>query len=507
MTKHFRTSAVALLSGLAVCASLPPWGWWPLAALGIAGWSLILRDASPRARGARSALVAVGWFVPSLAWMASFTPPGYIAAVIVFAVLYGLAGVLVTSGMHRFVLLPAAIVAIEWIRWHAPFGGVPLSSLSLSQATGPLLPLARVGGPLLIDLAVATVGVAAAYAFEQRTRAGLIRAGMPIAAVVAVAFASVFAPAGDAIGNLDVAVVQGGGPQGTLALNTDPADPFEAHLAASRTITKPVDAVIWPENVVNVNGPLIDHPWADDLAAEARRVGAPIELGVVEGVDDEHFVNYSVVVEADGTFNDRYDKVRRVPFGEYVPMRSIFAPFSELLPRRDQIPGTGPARLEVGTTQMAVAISWEIFFPRRVREGVLAGGEVVLNPTNGSSYSLTLVQSQQVASSILRATESGRYVLQAAPTGFSAVIDHNGTLLQRTGVSERKVLYATIERREGLTIAVRTGDAIALFLAAGAAGYVLYAMNRSRRRRGADPDSPDSPEAPESENGPVAELG
>ena len=86
-----------------------------------------------------------------------------------------------------------------------------------------------------------------------------------------------------------------------------------------------------------------------------------------------------------------------------------------------------------------------------------AGGQLVLNPTNGASYWLTLVQSQQVANSRLRAIESGRWVLQAAPTGFSAVVNPSGGVVQRTAVSEQRVLQATIERRDGNTIAQTTG--------------------------------------------------
>jgi apolipoprotein N-acyltransferase len=105
----------------------------------------------------------------------------------------------------------------------------------------------------------------------------------------------------------------------------------------------------------------------------------------------------------------------------------------------------------------ATLISWEVFFPRPVREGVAAGAELVINPTNGASYWLTLVQSQQVANSRLRAIESGRWVLQAAPTGFSAVVDPAGDVIARTAVSEERVLIETIQARSGDTIAQRTG--------------------------------------------------
>ena len=107
------------------------------------------------------------------------------------------------------------------------------------------------------------------------------------------------------------------------------------------------------------------------------------------------------------------------------------------------------------------------------------GGEVVLNPTNGSSYWLTQVQTQQVATSALRAAESRRWLLQAAPTGFSAVIDDHGRVLQRTDISEREVLYAEVPRLRALTPAQRLGDLPALLAAAAA----LLLVGRPRWRR------------------------
>jgi apolipoprotein N-acyltransferase len=106
-----------------------------------------------------------------------------------------------------------------------------------------------------------------------------------------------------------------------------------------------------------------------------------------------------------------------------------------------------------------VVISWEVFFGGRVREGVQEGAQAVLNPTNGASYTGTIVQTQQVASSRLRAIESGRWVVQAAPTGFSAIIDDAGTVLQRSAISERTILVADVELRDGFTWYTDLGDA------------------------------------------------
>jgi apolipoprotein N-acyltransferase len=188
------------------------------------------------------------------------------------------------------------------------------------------------------------------------------------------------------------------------------------------------------------------------------------------------------VIEADGTFTDRFEKVRRVPFGEYVPLRGLLEPFAgEALPARDAIPGRDPAVVDTPVGPMGVLISWEVFFAPRARDAIGHGGEILLNPTNGSSYWLTIVQSQQIASSRLRALETGRWVLQAAPTGFTAVVDADGTVLQRTGVSEREVLQASVERRSGQTIATRVGD-WPMFLVGVALVAAGWALERRRAR-------------------------
>src|SRR5690606_8730360 len=113
----------------------------------------------------------------------------------------------------------------------------------------------------------------------------------------------------------------------TRAADTDEREVFERHLAASELVDTPVDLVLWPENVVNVEGSLEVSPENEELADLARRLDATLIVGAVEGAD-EHFLNAAVVYSPEGRIVDRYDKVKRVPFGEYVPLRSLLERFN-----------------------------------------------------------------------------------------------------------------------------------------------------------------------------------
>ncbi len=479
-----RRAGLAVLAGLAIAASMPPWGFWPLAIVGIVLVDLAIAE-QPRWRRFRLGwLAGAAWLVPSTVWMLDFSPAGYAAAGLILSAYLGVACALVPAqAPWRWLALPGALALAELARWSFPFGGVPLSTIPMSQVASPLGPVVRLGGGPLLTIVTAAVAVAVAAGAARRWR---IASGA-LVAVVAVAALTVVSPRATPVGSLEVAVVQGGGPQRTRAVDTDPDAPFERQLEASAQVRGPVDVVLWPENVVNVDGPLAGSDKEARLVELARRLDAVVVPGIVESFDG-YFLNASVAISPEGEQVSRYDKVQRVPFGEYVPFRAIVDPLSggivsKYIPQEARA-GTGPALLQTAVGPLATVISWEVFFERRAREGLQRGGEVLLNPTNGSSYWLTVVQSQQVASSRLRAMESDRWVLQAAPTGFSAIVSPTGAVLQRTGISEQKVLQGTIERRSGLTWATRFGPIPALLAALGLVVAANVAATRTRARAG-----------------------
>ena len=128
-------------------------------------------------------------------------------------------------------------------------------------------------------------------------------------------------------------------------------------------------------------------------------------------------------------------------------------------------------------TRLGVMISWEVFFGGRGRAATTADGtgdtSILINPTNGASYTGTVLQTQQIASSKLRAIENGRWVVQVSPTGFSAFVDADGDVYQRTEVSEQKVITMDVPQRGGRTWYTKFGNWPWIVAARGAPGHLL----------------------------------
>ena len=455
-----RPALFAVLGGLLVAASLPPWGFWPLAIVGVALFETSVQAADTgRERLTRGWLFGLGWLGPGMVWMWFLTTPGYIVAVLLFALFHGVAAWVSPRGSWRVLGRPAAHTLAEALRFVFPAGGVPLASLAIGQAGGPFLGIARIGGAVVLtwftfQLGFALAGPSPVVPQLAKKRGATAKGewhGVVMLGVLVVLFAlnGTASGHGHGGGNIDggarfyVAAVQGGGPQGTHAITTDPRVVFDRHLKATQTI-KPgsVNLVVWPENVIDV-AKFEGSPELSLVAGEAKRLNAPFLVGVTEDVPGDHFTNTQVVVMPDGSVADRYDKVHRVPFGEYMPLRGLLHALGAPTDRvpRDAVAGVGPSVLHIpnGPT-VAVAISWEVFFGESVRDGVNHGGDFIINPTNGSSYTWTVLQSQQIASSRLRAVEEHQWLVQVAPTGFSAFVSPDGDVHQRTKISEQKVI-------------------------------------------------------------------
>jgi apolipoprotein N-acyltransferase len=520
----------AVVSGVGLAVSLPPWGFWIVAfpAAGLLWWRL--GGLRPRTRLWAGWLAGLGCYVPGLMWARSFTLVGAVVLIALEAGFVAVACLVVPAGptVARALAFPAAMTLAEALRMTWPFGGLPIGGVFLGQADGPLLGIARVGGPLGLTVAVYAGGVGLGALAEAvfrsvrdgrraRTfarhdppppdpqdpvqRDGLVAgavAGLGSLALVGVvavcglaatAVAADHAPdGGPSIGTVSTAAVQGGGPRGFRKSQINPSEVLAAQLAATRLMqrldrgTAP-QLVLWPEDVVSLDTLLSDSPEQGALSDLAAGLHATLVVGVTETVSSTAFRNEVVAFGPDGTLVSRFEKVHRVPFGEYVPYRSFFARFANLsaVPL-DAVPGTGTGLLPTPAALLGAMISYEVFYADRGRSSVRAGAQLLIVPTNTSSYASSQVPTQEIAASEVQAVQQGRDLLQAAPTGYSAAVTNRGVLIGRSELGARQVVFATLSRRDGSTLYVRFGDLPVLLVCgvALAAGWWLGARARGR---------------------------
>lgn len=500
-----------LLGGGLIGLSLPPIGLWPVGVVGMGVFVASLKDRRAGGRLGAGMLAALGQFSICLAWAIQFNTAGYVALVVVESAILALGAVLVPPrGLLRVPAAAGALTIAEWARQSWPFGGLPLGSAALGQVGGPLQFTARLGGPLLVVFALALgAGALAEAVVALASRAASRRSGMappsPVAAGLGVVacgglvlggiFAGPSVPTGPRADSLSVAIVQGGGRRGLDELQVPPSQVFDAAVSETARVKGHPRFILWPEDVVSMGTErFVGSATERELAEIARSHRATLVAGVTEDVGATRFLNEVVAFSPSGRLVATFEKVHRVPFGEYVPYRSFFKHLANLsdIPR-DAVPGRGSGMIRTPAGRFAVMISYEVFFADRGRSGTRAGGQLLLVPTNTSSYSTDQAPSQEIAASQLQALEEGRYLLQSAPTGYSAVVSSSGVVRHRSALSKPDVIETTVPLLSDSTPFEQAGDLPVLIASAilVLAGWVLFrrepnrkgAVTQPRRRR------------------------
>ena len=489
---HGRIALPSLVAGVLLALSLPPWGWWPLALAGAGLLYWRLAGLRARARLWSGWIAGLGCYVPGLFWARSFNWYGAVVLMALEAVFFAFAALVTPPRRGRALAFVAASTLAEAIRMTWPFGGLPLGGVFLGQADGPLLPLVRLGGPLLLTAGVWAGGVGVATVVQAVRRPGaaaVARSAVIVVGLSLFAFAGALAPdGGPSVRSLSVALVQGGGRRGLDKQQVAPATVFAAQVRATRTLAArgpSPSLVLWPEDVIALSGPLRGSAANRAMSHMARQLHTTLVAGVTEPASVSSFLNEIVVWAPNGRIVDVFEKVHRVPFGEYVPYRSFIAHFADLsgVPT-DAVPGHGTGLLRTPAGPLGALVSFEVFYANRSRTSVRAGAELLILPTNTSSYATAQVPTQEVAADAVQAVETGRDLVQSAPTGYSSVVNRSGQVLQRSVLGRPQVLTARVSLRRGFTPYDHLGDLPVLVLAAATllAGWV-------RQRRQTRPEA------------------
>ena len=490
-------AAPSVGAGVLLALSLPPWGWWPLGPVGAALLYWRLDGLPVRTRAWSGWLAGLGAYAVGLFWARSFNWYGALALVLVEALFVAGAAVATPPGRGRALGFVGACTLAEAARMRWPFGGLPLGGVFLGQADGPLVQLARLGGPLLVTAGVYAAGVAlATLTAWARSRLGSggthvrsaapspspVRALLVAAGLVVLVVVGAVAPdGGPPLRTVRVALVQGGGRRGVSKEQVPASTVYRAQLAATGELdarrTAPgqhdpsPELVLWPEDVVALDHPLAGSPEAARLSGLAEGLGTTLVVGVTEPASPTTFRNEVVAWGPHGHRVGTFEKVHRVPFGEYVPLRGLVAHLANLSGvALDAVPGHGSGLLRTPAGALGLLVSFEVFYADRSRASVRAGAQLLAVPTNTSSYATSQVPSQELAAAATQAVETGRDLVQASPTGFSAFVTQRGVVVARSALGARQVLIGRVALRRGLTPYDRGGDLPVLIGAAAALG-------------------------------------
>ena len=472
----------ALAAGLLLELSFAPVEAWALAPVGVAVLTLAVRGAAPRRAALLGLLAGLALFVPLLHWSGAVAGS---AAWLALALLQALflaplgAALAVVQRLSAWPVWTAALwVGEEALRDRLPFGGFPWGRLAFSQGATPLTPVAALGGAPLVTFAVALLGTLLAALVLRRSRVvALVPAVVLLAAAVAV-------PTPTAGPTTRVALVQGNVPRLGLDAFAQRAAVLDAHVRGTRQLAEDVragrtarpDLVVWPENASDLD-PFTDARAYATIDAVVRDVGVPVLVGAVLQGPGDKITNAGIVWDPVTGPGERYVKQHPVPFGEYMPYRSLLRRVSskvDLVPR-DFARGDRPGVLQVGPATVGDVICFEVAYDGLVRDAVRGGGRVVVVQTNNATFGRSAQPAQQLAMGRLRAVEHGRTVLVAATSGISAVIAPDGRLVQQAGVFTPAVLTAEVPLRDAQTPATRLGTWPEVLLALLGAAALLRA--------------------------------
>ena len=373
-------------------------------------------------------------------------------------------------GTRALLLAPAAWVATELARTLL-FGGFPWALVGYTQTT--VLPVAQSAsavGVYGLSFLVVLASAALATAGAGRDRSGLVAVGLT---AVLVASTAVWGRARLADGRLTRTgtQVRVGLVQGNVAQDQKWAPELEdeilgRYLALSRQAAdRGAHAILWPES----STPFFfeNSPKSEAIRLFARERGASVLLGSDEADRSNPRISYNsaFMVRPDGSTAGVYRKVRLVPFGEYVPFRTLLffaAPLVEAV--GEFAPGEAPVMLPLGGKPVSTAICYEVVYPALIRAGVLEGSTLLTTITNDAWFGRSSAPYQHFAMASMRADRRGplpravcqhghqrhRRSVRARADGVRAV--HDPGARRRRPLDRRAHALRAARRRRGLRV-------------------------------------------------------
>ena len=338
---------------------------------------------------------------------------------------------------------PLIFIILEEVRNHFPFGGFGWARLAYSQPDSPFSQIASRGGA--IALSAITVSIGAFIFFVCHAK---------IKPILLLPFFLLLIPNNiSTVGTTSALLIQGNVPELGLDFNSRAKEVFNNHVVETKkglADNGRIDFIVWPENSVDVD------PFTNaDVFAQLETFEQPLIIGAIVRKDGK-LLNTSILWG--DTNQEIYVKQHLTPFGEYIPLRSIASKISPLVNRvNDFSPGAEGMVFDIGAARVAPVICFELIDDQILHAAAKSSNLFVVQ-TNSATFGESPESAQQLSITRVRAIEHSRNVLSVSTTGYSAVIDYKGKVVQQTSMATAEHLYASVGLIDQNSVRDRVGD-------------------------------------------------
>ena len=338
---------------------------------------------------------------------------------------------------------PLLYILLEELRNRFPFGGFGWVRVAYTQADSPFSKIAAIGGASALSALTLLIALILFFVTQRR-----------ISVITFLPFLLILIPVNlSTTGNATVLMIQGNVPTLGLDFNSRAKAVFNNHFEKTQEeIAKDpnVDFILWPENSVDVD-PFLNA----DVNASLNSIQQPLIIGAILNKGSSL---YNTSILWGGELPDTYIKQHLTPFGEYIPLRSLARIISPLVDEvEDFSPGDGGKTFSIGEIKVAPVICYELIDDDLLRQAA-ADSNILAVQTNSATFGMSAESAQQLSITRVRAIEHGRNIASVSTTGYSAIINSSGKVVEQTAMGSADSIRAEVGLIEGQTPRDAAGD-------------------------------------------------
>lgn len=430
---------LSAVSGVLLSAAFEPVGKWWVAPIAIAAHMYALSISQRKMLS--SFIFALSLNLIVLHWSSTFVGsiPWLILA-LGLSILYLPLALISKWGISAYPLL---YMLLEELRNRFPFGGFGWVRLAYTQADSPYSKIAAIGGASALSALTLAVALIIFFGFKKR-----------ISLITFLPFLFLLIPINlSTVGNASVLMIQGNVPQMGLDFNSRAKAVFKNHFERTQDeIAKDpnVDFILWPENSVDVD-PFLNA----DVKKALDSIEQPLIIGAILSKGNK---NLNTSILWGGELPETYIKQHLTPFGEYIPLRSLARMVSPLVDDVDDFePGDLGKTFSIGEIKVVPVICYELIDDDLLHQAA-ADSNLLAVQTNSATFGMSAESAQQLSITRIRAIEHGRNIASVSTTGYSAIIDFSGTVIEQTSMATADTIRAEIGLIEGQTPRDKAGD-------------------------------------------------